>query len=95
MNGQTMFTPITINAPNNRYYGQNLLIADISSDTIYRLTKNKELMPLIIRKPSVLSSEPRTVLTHQFATDKFVILCKITLDFVAVENNRSYDMINA
>ena len=86
LNGQTVYTPLTINAPNNRYYGQNFLIADISSDTIYLLTKNKELKPLIIRKPSVHSSEPRTVLTHQFSTEKFVFLNKITLDFKAAES---------
>ena len=88
-NGQKYYTPITIDAPNNRYYGQNLLIADFSSDTIYLLSKNKELSPLIIRKPSVHSSEPRTVWTHQLTTDKFVFLNKITLDFEAAKNSRS------
>ena len=89
LNGQTAYMPFTINAPNNRYYGQSFLIADISSDTIYRLTKNKELTPLIIRKPSVHSSEPRKVLTHQFSTDKFMFVNIITLDFEAAENGRS------
>jgi len=94
VNGQPFTTSLTISAPNNRYYGQNLLIADFSSDTIYRLDKNKELTPLIIRKPSVHSSEPRTVLTHQLATDKFVYLSKITLDFEAAKNNRSYAIMD-
>ena len=94
VNGQTQTMSLYISAPNNRYDGQNLLIADISSDTIYRLAKNKELTPLIIRKPSVHSSEPRIVLTHQFATDKFVFLCKITLDFEAAENNQNVTIID-
>ena len=89
VNGQTLTTSLSISVNNNRYYGQHLLIADISSDTIYLLTKNKDLTPLIIRKPSVHSSEPRTVLTHQFATDKFVFLYKITLDLEAAKNNQS------
>ena len=88
-NGQTAITPLTISTPNNRYYGNNLLITDNSSDTIYLLTKNKELEPLIVRTPSVHSSEPRIVLTHQFATDKFILLYKIPLDFEAKKNNRS------
>ncbi len=89
VNGQTYFTPLTINTPNNRYYGNNHLIADLSSDTIYLLTKNKELKPLIVRTPSVHSSEPRIVLTHQFATDKFIYLYKIPLDFEAEKNDQS------
>ena len=87
--GQTYFTPLTISTPNNRYYGNNLLLADISSDTIYLLTKDKGLKPFIVRTPSVHLSESRTVLTHQFATDKFVFLYKIPLDFEAEKNNRS------
>jgi hypothetical protein len=89
VNGQTFFTPLTIVTPNNRYYGNNLLIADLSSDTIYLFTKNKELKPLIVRVPTVHSSEPRIVLTHQFATDKFIYLYKIPLDFEAEKNDQS------
>lgn len=87
--GQTYYMPLTIPTPNNRYYGNNLLLADLSSDTIYLLTKDKELKPLIIRTPSVHSSDPRIVLTHQFATDKFVYLHKIPLNFEAIKNNKS------
>jgi hypothetical protein len=89
VNGQTFFTPITIVTPNNRYYGNNLLIADLSSDTIYLFTKNKELKPLIVRVPTVHSSDPRIVLTHQFATDNFLYLYKIPLDFEAEKNDQS------
>jgi hypothetical protein len=88
-NGQNMTMSLYIDASNNRYYGKNLLLADISSDTIYLLSKNKELTPLIVRKPSVHSAEPRTVLTHQFSTDKFIFLYKIILDFDAAQNGRS------
>ena len=91
-NGQTTYSSLYISAPNNCYNGENLIIADISSDTIYRLSKNKKLSPLLIRKPSVHFSEPRTILTHQFSTDKFMFLNKITLDFEAAKNNQSYAM---
>ncbi|MDR1097098.1 MAG: 6-bladed beta-propeller [Tannerella sp.] len=60
--------------PNSMYYGQDFVIADISSDTLYRLTQNRELTPLLIRRPSVhASSDPRTVWTTLLTTDKFIL----------------------
>jgi len=45
--------------PYNRYfYGQDFVIGDYSSDTIYKLSKNKELNPFLVRKPSVHTSDP-------------------------------------
>jgi len=65
----------------NRYHGQNLLLADISSDTMYLLNQNRELTPLLVRKPSVHASEPRKVWTITIITDKFVSIHIKTLDF--------------
>ena len=79
--GQQFIQPITISLTNNRYYGQDFVIADMSSDTIYCLTKNKELTPMLVRTPSVHSSEPRTVWVSNLTTDKFIFLEKATLDF--------------
>ncbi|MDR1369719.1 MAG: hypothetical protein LBJ72_06295 [Dysgonamonadaceae bacterium] len=63
------------------YYGQDFAIADISSDTLYLLTQNKKLTPLLTRKPSVhASSEPRTVWTSLLTTDKFILISTILLD---------------
>jgi hypothetical protein len=87
--GQQAIRPLMIGAPNNRNDGQNFVIADISSDTIFQLSKNKDLVPLFIRKPSVHSSEPRIVWTSQLKTDKFILLWKIILDFVALGNNQN------
>ena len=58
----------------NRYHGQDFVIADMSSDTIYTLSKNKELAPLFIRKPSVNSSNPLVVWSSMFITDTFSVL---------------------
>ena len=66
--------------PNNRYYGQDYVIADISSDTIYKLSRNKELSPLLYRNPSVHSSGRLTVLSSMFVTDHFLVLQKSVID---------------
>jgi hypothetical protein len=54
------------------YYGQDFMIADISSDTLYQLTQNKVLTPLLIRKPSV-HAEPRIVWLTHLTTDKYIL----------------------
>ena len=64
--------------PYNRYHGQDFVIADMSSDTIYKFTKNRELTPLFIRKPSVSSSNPLIVWSSMFVTDKFSVLHRAT-----------------
>jgi len=64
--------------PYNRYHGQDFVIADMSSDTIYKLSKNRELEPLFIRKPSVTSSSPLVVWSSMFITDKFSVLHRAT-----------------
>ena len=64
------------------YDGQDFMIADMSSDTLYRLTQNKELTPILIRHPSVhASKEQRKVWTTLMTTDKFILIGVLTLDF--------------
>ena len=88
--GNNMFTSVSISTPNNRFYGhQDFVVADISSDTIYRLTKNRNLTPWLVRKPSVHSSEPRKVWSTPLTTDKFIILYTTELDYVAAEKGSS------
>jgi hypothetical protein len=89
VNGQSMIAPLTITLTNNRDYGQDLVIADMSLDTIFRLTKAKELTPLVVRTPSVHASEPRTVWVSNLATEKFIIFAKATLDFELVRRTQS------
>jgi hypothetical protein len=64
----------------NMYYGQDFMIADISSDTLYLLTQNRELTPLLTRKPSIHASEPRTIWTTLLTTDKFILIGLIPLN---------------
>ena len=49
---------------------------------------NKELFPLLIRKPSVHASEPRTVWTTFLTTDKFMLIGLIPLDFTNARGGR-------
>jgi hypothetical protein len=85
---ERMYMPLSIVTPNNKHYGQNFVIANISSDTIYLLAQDRVLIPLLVRTPSVHSSEPRRVLTSLLKTDKFIILRLTTLDFAAAERGR-------
>jgi hypothetical protein len=88
--GNNMFTSASISTPNNRFYGhQDFVIADISSDTIYRLTNNRNLTPWLVRQPSVHSSEPRKVWSAPLTTDKFIILHTTELDYIAAEKGSS------
>jgi hypothetical protein len=85
-------TRIAVIEPNNRwhplilyftqsmYHGQDYMIADISSDTLYLLTRDRKLTPLLTRKPSVHASvDPRTIWATLLTTDKFILLGTIPL----------------
>jgi len=65
----------------NMYYGSDLIIADISSDTIFQLSPDKELMPLLTRKPSIHASDPRNIWFTLLTTDKFMLFGTFVLDF--------------
>jgi len=81
--------PLLFTVPNNRYFGEDFVIADIASDTIYMLNKNKDLMPILVRKPSVHSTDIKTVLSSLLTTDKFIFLSKGVWDADAVRNNQN------
>jgi hypothetical protein len=66
--------------PNIIYYGQDFVITDISSDTIYKIIRKSELTPFLIRTPSVHLSDPLTVWSSMLTTDKFTVLLKATKD---------------
>lgn len=63
------------------HYGQDVMIADISSDTLYHLSPANGLTPILTRKPSVHASEPRNVWVTFLTTDKFILMGTILLDF--------------
>jgi hypothetical protein len=49
-------------------------IADISSDTIFKFTKERDLVPFAVLTSSVHATEPRKVWTSLLTTDKFILL---------------------
>lgn len=65
----------------NMRYGQDYMIADISSDTLYHLSPDKGLTPLLTRTPSIHASEPRTIWFTELTTDKFVIIGSFPISF--------------
>ena len=69
----------------NMYYGSDIIIADISSDTLYQLSATKGLIPLLTRKPSVYASDPPNIWTPFLTTDKFMLIGTFLLDFNAPE----------
>ncbi|WP_293674710.1 6-bladed beta-propeller [uncultured Parabacteroides sp.] len=76
-----MWRSLVMTYPKNPYYGQDLMIADISSDTLYQLSPDKGLIPLLTRKPSTHAVEPRSIWTPFLTTDKFLQFGTFLLDF--------------
>jgi len=83
MGGQKGTTAVNIYTPYNIYGCKDYILSDISSDTIYRLAKNRVVTPMLVRTPSVHSSTPPTVWSTLLTTDKFIVLYKTVLDFTA------------
>ena len=68
-------------SPSSMYYGKDFVIADISSDTLYLLTQNRTLTPLLTRKPSThVSSGPTNIWTTSLITDKFLLISNLPVD---------------
>ena len=72
--GVNLMYSVSIPIINNLSYGKNYLIADWSADTIYRLTPQKELQPMIVRKPPLQSTNPKILLSNSLVADKFILL---------------------
>ena len=75
--------------PNKLNDGRGFVISDVSSDTIYRLNENRDLIPFIVSTPSVHSTDPHVICTCLTITDKFIILYITTLDYVALVKGKS------
>jgi len=90
IDGQKGVMPMTLSISNNRSYGNNFLISDWSSDTIFRLTPQKELQPVIIRQPSVYKSDHKMVISNELITDKYMFFTKAVFDFEAAQKSRTF-----
>lgn len=79
-----MWRPLRISYPQNMHYGSDLMIMDISSDTLYQLSPNKGLIPLLLRTPSIHASEPRNIWFPLVTTDKYLLIGTFLLDFNSI-----------
>jgi hypothetical protein len=66
--------------------GENYVIADVSSDTIYKLNKNKDLTPFMNRRPSVHSSSLIKTFNAMLLTDNFLLLDLYVFDFSRIDD---------
>ena len=80
-----MWRPFGFYYPQNMHYGPDLMIADISSDTLFRLSPDKGLIPLLTRKPSTHAPEPRNIWIPLLTTDKFMLIGTLLLDFKSLK----------
>jgi hypothetical protein len=83
---------ITMLEGGSLYDGKDLVIADLSSDTIFQITQDKKLLPLLIRKPSVHESK-NIFLTPLFKGDKFIFLSKCIVDFDDLGKDPEYKLL--
>lgn len=89
--GQSGLMPITVYIPNNWSYGEEFIISDISSDTIYSLSKQKKLKPMLARTPSVHDDRhAKIMLTVMFTAASFICLRKTVMDINQIINDRTY-----
>ena len=65
-------------------YGQEFVIADRSSDTVYLLTQDKKLTPLFVRTPSVFDTDRVIYLSVHFKTDRYIFFGTASYDFTRV-----------
>jgi len=65
-------------------HGQEFIIADRSSDTIYLLTQDKNLTPLFVRTPSVFDTDRVIYLSVHFKTDRYIFFGTSSYDFTRV-----------
>lgn len=63
--------------------GNDFLLTDYSTDTVYRFTQNQELIPVLIRKPSIQTMESKIILHSWLETDKYLFLStnKLEIDW--------------
>ena len=92
IDGQTYTTSVGVPMPLNISYGKDFIISDLSSDTIYKLTPQKKLTPVIVRTPPVQNTDPKIVVTNSLITDRFIILRKAILDFESIKTTREVSL---
>ena len=73
--------PIRIGYTYNVKFGQEYIIADKSTDTVYVLTQDKKLTPLFVRTPSVFDENQLISAFVGFKTDTFLFFTTMSYDW--------------
>ena len=58
--------------------GQEIIFSDISTDTVFLLTQDKKLTPLLVRKPSYIQGDKIVVMKILFKTESYLFFSTIT-----------------
>ena len=61
--------------------GQDFLLTEYSSDTVYRFTPERELIPVLVRKPSIQKMETKITLHSWLETGQYLFFSTQKIDF--------------
>ena len=76
-----MWRPYRFSYPSNARFGDDLMLMNVSSDTLYKLSPQKRLTPIFTRTPSVYASKLRNIWMPLLTTDKFMLFGTFVIDF--------------
>lgn len=76
-----MWRPYKFSYPSNARFGDDLMLMNVSSDTLYKLSPQKRLTPIFTRTPSVYASKLRNIWMPLLTTDKFMLFGTFVIDF--------------
>ncbi|MCL1974411.1 MAG: 6-bladed beta-propeller [Bacteroidetes bacterium] len=79
--GDGAVAPILIATSESRKYGHNFVIADRSADTLYILSQNHVLTPILARTPSVFAQDPFVAWSVGLMTDQFICMGALEYNF--------------
>jgi len=85
--GGVRFTHMN-NYSGNCKFGNDFILANLSSDTIYLLKQDKKLIPVFVQQPSVFS-DPPIITSVGMKTDDFITFCVYPYDLK--EFRRKYE----
>lgn len=63
--------------------GKDFLLTEYSTDTVFRFTPEQQLIPVLVREPSIQEMEPKIILHSWFETDKYLFFSinKLEIDW--------------
>jgi len=73
--------PFTISSNNIVKNGQEFIIAERSSDTVYVLTQDKKLTPLLVRTPTVFNENTLITLSVDAKTERYLFLWSVSYNW--------------